>query len=51
MKRLVAGAVVGAVAIFGGAGLMDDNTVRGEDGEIIEAGGLGVLRMQNGAGI
>lgn len=48
MKRLVASAVIGAVAVFGGAGLMDDNTVRGDDGEIIEGGGLGALRMQNG---
>ncbi len=48
MKRVIAGTVIGAAAIFGGAGLFDDNTVRGEDGAILEAGGLGVFVMQTG---
>ena len=48
MKRVIAGTVIGAVAIFGGAGLFDDDTVRGDSGEIIEGGGLGVFVMQDG---
>lgn len=48
MKRIIASTVIGAVAIFGGAGIFDDDTVRGEDGEITEAGGLGVFVMQQG---
>ncbi len=48
MKRVIASAVIGATAIFGGAGIFDDNTVRGDNGEILEGGGLGVFVMQAG---
>ncbi len=48
MKRVIASAVIGAAAIFGGAGIFDDNTVRGDSGEILEGGGLGVFVMQTG---
>ena len=48
MKRILASAVIGGVAIFGGAGIFDDDTVRGDNGEILEGGGLGVFAMQTG---
>lgn len=48
MKRLIAGGVAAGIAIFGGAGAMDDDTTRDDSGEIIESGGLGVLAIQPG---
>ena len=48
MKRVIASTVIGAAAIFGGAGIFDDNTVRSDNGEILEGGGLGVFAMQTG---
>ncbi len=48
LKRLAGAAVVSGVAIFGGAQAMDDNTTRDANGEITEAGGLGVLKIQPG---
>lgn len=46
--RAVAGVVGTGVAIFAGAGAMDDDTTRSETGAIVEAGGLGAFVMQIG---
>lgn len=48
MKRVIAGAVVVAAAAFGGAGILDDNTVRDDSGAIVESGGLGALSIRIG---
>lgn len=48
MKRLIAGGVVAAVAVFGGAGAFDDDTVRDDSGSIVEGGGLGAFVIQVG---
>ena len=48
MKRLIAGGVVAAVAIFAGAGAFEDQTTRNEQGVIVEGGGLGAFVMQVG---
>lgn len=47
MKRIV-GAAILAVAAFGGAGALDDNTVRDDSGAIVEGGGLGAFAVQIG---
>lgn len=47
MKRIV-GAAILAVAAFGGAGALDDNTVRDDSGAIVEGGGLGAFVVQIG---
>ncbi len=48
MKRLIAGAVVAGVAVFAGVGAFGDETTRNNTGEIVEGGGLGAFRIQNG---
>lgn len=48
IRRLVGGAAVAGVAIFGGAGLLDDNTTRNDQGDIVESGGVGVFAIQDG---
>lgn len=46
--RLVGGAAVAGIAIFGGVTATGDDTTRDESGEITEAGGLGIFAMQDG---
>ncbi len=46
--RLVGGAAVAGVAIFGGVTATGDDTTRDNSGDITEAGGLGVFAMQDG---
>lgn len=48
MRKLIAGGVVAAVAVFGGAGAFDDNTVRDDAGTIVQGGGLGAFVIQVG---
>ena len=46
--RLVGGAAVAGIAVFGGVTATGDDTTRDDSGEITEAGGLGVFSMQDG---
>lgn len=46
--RLVAGAVGVGIAVFAGAGAIDDNTTRDDSGAIVESGGLGAFAMHVG---
>lgn len=48
MKRLIGAAAVAGIAVFGGASAIDDNTTRNDNGEIVEAGGLGAFAVQMG---
>ncbi len=48
IRRLVGGAAVAGIAIFGGAGVFDDDTTRNDQGDIVESGGVGVLSIQHG---
>ena len=48
IRRLVGGAAVAGIAIFGGAGVFDDDTTRNDQGDIVESGGVGVLSIQKG---
>lgn len=46
-RRIVGGLVAGGIAVFAGTSAMEDKTTRGEDGAIVESGGLGaqVIRV------
>lgn len=46
--RLAAGAVGVGIAVFAGAGAIDDDTTRDDSGAIVESGGLGAFVMQVG---
>ena len=48
MKRLIAGAVVAGVAVFAGVGAFGDETTRHDAGDIVESGGLGAFRIEEG---
>lgn len=48
MVKGILGAAVLAVAAFGGAAALDDNTVRDDNGAIIEGGGLGAFKVRIG---
>ncbi len=48
MKRFIGAAAVAGIAIFGGAGALDDNTTRNDSGEIVQSGGLGAFAVQIG---
>ncbi len=48
MKRLIAGAVVAGVAVFGGVGAFGDDTTRNDQGEITDSGGLGAFVIREG---
>lgn len=46
--KLVAGAAAAGIAVFAGAGALDDDTTRDGSGAIVESGGLGAYVMQIG---
>lgn len=48
MARVAAGVIGMGVATFAGVGAMDDGTVRDDNGQIVESGGLGAFAMQIG---
>ncbi len=48
MKRLIAGAAIAGVAIWGATGAFDDNTTRDATGAITEGGGLGAMVIREG---
>ncbi len=48
IRRLVGGAAVAGIAIFGGVGAFGDDTTRNDDGEIVESGGVGAFSIQFG---
>ena len=48
IRQLAGAAVVGGVAIFGGVTAMGDETIRDEQGAIVEAGGVGVYSIKFG---
>ena len=47
-KRIVGGLVAGGIAEFAGTSAMEDKTTRGEDGAIVESGGLGAYVIRVG---
>lgn len=47
-KRIVGGVVAGGIAVFAGTSAMEDKTTRGEDGAIVESGGLGAYVIRVG---
>ena len=48
LKRIAAGLVAGGVAVFAGTASTEDKTERGDNGEIVESGGLGVFKVRIG---
>lgn len=48
LKRAIAGLVVGGVAVFAGTASTEDKTERGDNGEIVDSGGLGVFKVRVG---
>ena len=48
IKRIVAGLAAGGVAVFAGTAATEDKTERGDNGEIVESGGLGVFKVRVG---
>jgi hypothetical protein len=48
LKRAIAGLAVGGVAVFAGTASTEDKTVRSDNGEIVDSGGLGVFKVRVG---
>jgi len=48
MKRLIGGAAIAGIAIFGGTAALSDDTTRKETGEVVEGGGLGASAVRIG---
>lgn len=48
VRRLVGGAAVAGIAVFGGIGAIGDDTTRNDQGEVVEAGGVGAFSIQYG---
>lgn len=48
MKRIIGGALVAGVAVFGGVTATGDETTRNDQDQIIDSGGLGAFAIQAG---